>query len=89
MAHVLAAECDKNENGSRYLLVANGHEGMMQVKEIQAKLRELYPNVGIAGEFAPADYENHQLSILDGGPVIEQLGKLSCCLGAKPLVCFK
>eukprot|EP01045_Picozoa_sp_COSAG04_P045047 COSAG04_NODE_15590_length_527_cov_0.831776_2_plen_58_part_01 len=32
MAHVLAAECATNENGSRYMLVANGHEGLMQVR---------------------------------------------------------
>jgi hypothetical protein len=29
---VLAAECATNENGSRYMLVANGHEGLMQVR---------------------------------------------------------
>ena len=27
MAHVLAAESSRNENGSRYLLVANGDAG--------------------------------------------------------------
>jgi hypothetical protein len=41
---------------------------------VQARLQELYPNVGIGGEFEPKDYDNHQLSILQGGPVIEQLG---------------
>ena len=43
MAHVLAAECNANKNGSRYLLVANGDAGMMTVSAIQQALRDLYP----------------------------------------------
>ena len=74
MAHVLAAESTKNENGNRYLLVANGDAGMMKISTIQEHLRALYPGVGIGGEFAPSEYDNHQFSILQGGPVIEQLG---------------
>lgn len=74
MAHVLAAECTKNENGGRYLLVPPTDDGMMKMSTIQETLQELYPGVGIAGEFEPKEYANHQFSILQGGPVIEELG---------------
>jgi hypothetical protein len=46
---------------------------MMKVSDVQAALRSLYPGVGIAGEFSTKGYTNHQFSILQGGPVIEQL----------------
>ena len=47
---------------------------MMKVSAIQSALQTLYPGVGIAGEYSPKEYGNHQFSILQGGPVIEELG---------------
>ena len=47
----LIAESPDNENGQRYNLVATDDGGMMPQEDVQAILQDLYPGVGIAGNF--------------------------------------
>ncbi len=50
-AQVLIAEHPNNSNGQRYNLVALDESGLIPQKDLQAYLRRLFPNKGIAGNF--------------------------------------
>ncbi len=47
----LIAESPDNVNGERYNLVATDESGLMPQQDVQAILQELYPGVGIAGNY--------------------------------------
>ena len=54
-AHRLAAESLNAKNGSRYILSASDRSGEMFTWELQAKLKELFPDIDVVGGEQMAD----------------------------------
>ncbi|MDD9947218.1 MAG: NAD-dependent epimerase/dehydratase family protein [Myxococcales bacterium] len=57
-AQVLMATSDVAKNGSRYMLAAPDSHGELTVQELLDTLAEIYPNVDIAGDYAPPPTED-------------------------------
>jgi len=55
MAHVLCAESTVSKNGSRYQLTAADDSGLLDVYQLQAQLKQLFPGVDVGG--APPEME--------------------------------
>ena len=71
-AQRLIAECDVNQNGDRYNLVAANEAGMMKQEDIQETLRNYYPGMGIGGNFREGPSYRAPVATLE--KVITQLG---------------
>lgn len=71
-AQRLIAESPDNVNGERYNLVATDESGMMLQQDVQAILKDLYPGIGIAGNFREGNTFRAPVCTLE--KVITQLG---------------
>ena len=68
----LIAECPDNINGERYNLVATDESGMITQEELQSILRQLYPGIGVGGNFKEGITFRSPVSMLQ--KAITQLG---------------
>ena len=70
-AQRLIAECEDNQNGERYNLVATNESGLKKQEEIQEILRNLYPGFGIGGNFREGPTRRGPIAFLE--KVVSQL----------------
>ena len=58
-AQRLAATNDVAKNGTRYMLSATDETGELTVQELIDLMRDIYPDINVAGDYEPPETPDH------------------------------